>query len=140
VVKPPPLVLLAYRFLGWRVGPTYADWVHDDITSRGWIIRQGAPALSAALLAGGLITAAFGGDAEKLTRLVVLLALGGLALRKPLRDRALLTQGLNADGGVLPAATWYADDGQRLRRNLMSVTATVLLVVGGFTILAYRTR
>ena len=140
MVKPPPLLLLAYRFLGWRVGPTYADWVHDDITRRGWIVRQGTPALAASLLIGGALTAALGGDSDKLTRIIVLLAVGGLALRKSLRDRALLTQGLNADGGVLASATWYDDDQKRLRRNLISATGTVLLVVGGFTILAYRTR
>jgi hypothetical protein len=133
-------VLLAYRFLGWRVGPVYADWVHDDITRRGWILRQGAPVLSAALLAGAAVTALVGGDGGKLGRLVLLLAFGGLAMRRPLRDRALLTQGLNEDGGVLPSATWFADDGLRRRRNLVSLTATVLLIVAGFTVLAYRTR
>ena len=40
--KPPPLVVLAYRFLGWRVGPAHREWVHDDITRRGWLVRQGA--------------------------------------------------------------------------------------------------
>lgn len=140
MLKPPPLVLLAYRFLGWRVGPTYADWVLDDITRRGWIVRQGTPALSAVLIAGGVITSAVGGDSSKLLRLIVLLGVGGLALRRTLRNRALLTQGLNEDGGVLPSATWYDDDKKRVRRNLLSATGTLLLVLGGMTVLAYGSR
>jgi hypothetical protein len=140
VLKPPPHVLLAYRFLGWRVGPSYADWVHDDITRRGWLLRQGTPALAAVLLVGGGVNAALDADPSRLLRVLVILAVAGLALRRTLRQRALMQQGLNEDGGVLPEAKWYLDDRRRVQRNLLSAFGTVVLVVGGLTVLAYRSR
>ncbi len=131
--------MLAYRFFGWRVGPSYRDWVLDDIVRPGWLVRQGTPALSALLLLGAAITAAFDGDSGRLLTVVVVLALAGLALRTSLRERALRQQGIDAGGGVLPmAAPWYDDPQARLRRNVLATVATVVLVVAGLTILALR--
>ena len=140
MLRPPPLVLLAYRFLGWRVGPAYRDWVVDDIVRRGWLVRQGAPALAVVMALGGLLTAAVGGSSEKLTALVVVLAGVGAFLRSTLQARALRQQGLDAAGNRLPEATWYDDDETRRRRNLASATGTVVLVVGGLLLLAMRSR
>lgn len=138
--QPPALVLLGYRFLGWRVGPAYREWVLDDIVRRGWLVRQGAPALAVVLMVGGLLTAAVGGSAERLTALVVVLAGVGAFLRHTLRDRALRQQGLDASGHRLPEATWYDDDAARRRRNIASAVGTVVLVVGGLLVLALRSR
>ena len=137
---PPPGVLLAYRFFGWRVGPAHADWVLDDLTRRGWLIRQGAPALAGVLLTGAGIIAIIGGDAGRLTTLVFVLAGAGAFLRTSLKERALRQQGIDLAGRQLEGAGWYADDRARRRRNVTGTVATVLLVVGGLTILARRTR
>jgi hypothetical protein len=137
-VKPPPLVVLAYRFLGWRVGPDHREWVHDDITRRGWVLRQGAPVLAAVLLLGGLITAALDASTDRVLSLVVVLAGVGLFLRRSLQERALRQQGLDAAGN--PAADWYDDDRARLQRNALSAVSTVVLVVGGLVLLALRSR
>jgi hypothetical protein len=138
VQKPPPLVLLSYRLLGWRVGPAYREWVHDDITRRGWVVRQGLPVLAAVLAVGGLVTAAVGGSGNRLLALVVVLAGGGLALRTSLQERALRQQGLDAGGR--PTASWYDDDTARARRNALGAVSTVVLVGAALTILALRSR
>ena len=131
-------MLLAYRFVGWRVGPTHRAWVHDDITRRGWLVRQGAPAVSAVLLVGALVFALLDGDGARLLSLVFVLAAGGAFLRTSLRERALRQQGIDAAGE--PAAAWYDDDAARLRRNVLSAASTVVLVVGGLVLLAVRSR
>ena len=134
--KPPPLVVLAYRFLGWRVGPRYVDWVLDDITRRGWVLRQGAPVLAVVLMIGGVTTSLFDGNPDKLFSVIVVVTLAAAFLRKSLQQRALLQQGINDEGTRLPQATWYDDDEKRVRRNALSALGTVLLVVGGLTLLA----
>ena len=138
---PPPVVLLAYRFVGWRLGPDHRDWVLQDITRSGWLVRQGAPALSVILLVGALATASVGGDTGRLLSLVAVLAGAGAFLRKSLRDRALRQQGIDTAGAVLPMATsWYADSAARRRRNLVSAVGTVVTTVGALVLLAYRSR
>ena len=138
--KPPPLVLLAYRFLGWRVGLAHGDWVVDDIVRRGWLLRQGAPVLALTLLLGGAVFGALDGDGGRLLALVFVLAAGGAFLRGQLRDRALRQQGFDAAGHPLPEATWLHDDSARLRRNVLGAVSTVVLVVAGLVVLALRTR
>jgi hypothetical protein len=132
------VTLLAYRFLGWRVGPDHREWVHDDITRRGWVLRQGAPVLAVVLLLGGLITAALDASSDRIVSLVVVLAGVGLFLRRTLQERALRQQGLDASGN--PVADWYGDDRARLQRNVLSAVSTTTLVVGGLVILALRSR
>jgi len=131
-------VLLAYRFFGWRVGPAYRDWVLDDIVRRGWLVRQGAPALSAVLLVGAGLMALLDGEPGRLVKLVLVLAALGVVLRGSLRDRALRQQGIDASGNPLPTAPWYDDELARRRRNLTATVGTVVLVVAGLTILAAR--
>lgn len=141
-MPPPPVaVLLAYRFVGWRVGPDHRDWVLRDITGRGWLVRQGAPALSVLLIVGALATAAVGGDTGRLLALIAVLTGAGAFLRNSLRDRALRQQGLDASGTVLPmAVSWYADEAARRRRNLVSAVGTTVVTVGALFVLAYRSR
>ena len=139
VQKPPPLVVVAYRLLGWRVGPAHREWVHDDITRDGWLLRQGAPALSALLALGWTATAIVGGQPARITTLVIVLAGAGLFLRQSMRERALRQQGVDAAGNPT-TASWYADESARLRRNLLGATSTVVLVGVSLTILALRSR
>jgi hypothetical protein len=41
-VSAPPLpTLLAYRLLGWRLGPEHQAWTHADITGRWYLVKQG---------------------------------------------------------------------------------------------------
>ena len=136
--RPPPAALLAYRFLGWRLGPDHREWVHDDLTRPGWVVRQGAPAVSALLLVGAVLTGLLDGDPGRLMTIVVLLVVGGLVVRRSLRDRAERQQGLDGDGHPLPEASWYADPAARRRRNAMSAVATVVLVVAGLALIAGR--
>lgn len=131
-------MLLAYRFFGWRVGPAYRDWVLDDITRPGWLLRQGAPALSSLLLVGAVLTAALDGDAGRLLTVVVVLGLVGATLRTSLRDKALRQQGIDAEGARLPMAGWYDDPQALRRRNLFATVGTVVLVLAGLTVLALR--
>jgi hypothetical protein len=138
VPKPPPLVLLAYRFLGWRVGPAHREWVRDDITRSGWLVRQGTPVVAVLVALGGGITAAVDGKADKLLALLVVVTGVGLFLRTSLKERALRQQGIDAAGN--PTADWYDDDAARARRNLVSAVATVVLTVAGLWILAVRSR
>lgn len=128
--------MLAYRLLGWRLGPAYREWVHEDLTRRGWLVRQGAPVLLALLLVGVVVDAAVGSRGERLVPLLVVLAGAGLFLRSSLRERALRQQGIDAAGN--PTAPWYDDEGARRQRNVIGSLTTVLLVVGGLTILATR--
>ncbi len=138
MLRPPPGLLLAYRFFGWRLGPTYRDWVLSDIVRKGWALRQGSPALAAVLLLGAPLFAAFDGDPSRLYALVFVAAGAALFLRSSLRDRALRQQGIDVSGERLPTAGWYADDQARGRRNLLSSVSTVVLVVAGLILLAVR--
>ena len=140
MLRPPAGVLLAYRFLGWRVGPAHGEWVVDDITRPGWLVRQGAPVIATTLLLGGVVFGALDGDTGRLLALVFVLGAGGAFLRGQLRDRALRQQGFDASGEPLPEAAWLHDDAARRRRNVISAVTTVVLVVGGLVLLALRTR
>ena len=138
--KPSAGILLAYRFLGWRVGPAHGDWVVDDITRPGWLVRQGAPVIATTLLLGGAVFGVLGGDSGRLLALVFVLAAGGAFLREQLRERALRQQGYDASGSPLPDAAWLHDDAARRRRNVVSAVSTLVLVVGGLVLLAVRTN
>ena len=140
MLRPPPGLLLAYRFLGWRLGPAYRDWVLDDILRGGWLIRQGAPALASVLLGGGLLFAALDGDPSKLYALIFIAAAGALFLRQSLRERALRQQGIDVSGVPLPDAPWYGDDEARRRKNLLGAVGTIVLSVGGLVFLALRSQ
>lgn len=130
--------MLAYRLLGWRVGPAYREWVHDDITRRGWLLRQGLPVITALLAVGSVLTAAVGGDGGRLLALLVVLSGAGAFLRHSLQQRALRQQGLDAAGN--PAYPWYDDPAALRRRNVLSAVSTVVLVVAGLLLLALRSR
>ena len=136
MTRPPLSLVLAYRLLGWRLGPAYREWVHDDLTRRGWLVRQGAPVLLALLLLGVLVDAVVGSTGDRLVPLLVVLAGVGLFLRASLNERALRQQGIDAAGN--PAAPWYADDRARRQRNVVGAVSTVVLTVAGLTILALR--
>lgn len=136
--RPPFGALLAYRLLGWRLGPAHAAWVTDDVTRKGWVLRQGLPTLVVVLSLGTAVFAATGADLSRLYTLVFVLAAGSLFLRGTMRDRALRLQGLDATGSVLPDATWYADDRRRRTRNLLGAVSTSGLVIGALLILALR--
>ncbi|MCW2499197.1 MAG: hypothetical protein JWN87_873 [Frankiales bacterium] len=140
MTPPPPLALLAYRFVGWRLGPDHAHWVRDDVARRGWLVRQGVPVLAAVLAVGGGLTAAVGGDQGRIVQVVAIVAAISLFFRSSLRERALRQQGIDAAGTPLAEATWYADDAARRRRNLLATTSTVVMVVGGLAFLAVRSR
>jgi hypothetical protein len=137
VDKPPPLVLLAYRFFGWRLGPDHAEWVHDDITRGGWLMRQGTPALSAVLLLGALVTSLSDGDGSQVWGALLVLGIAALFFRTSLRQRALNQQGIDASGQPL-GLKWYSDSGLRVQRNVLSAIGTTVLVVGALVILAGR--
>jgi hypothetical protein len=131
-------LLLAYRLLGWRLGPSYREWVHSDITRRGWLLRQGAPVILALMVVGSLLTAAVGGDGGRLLALLVVMSGVGAFLRHSLQERALRQQGLDAGGN--PTHDWYDDPAALARRNWVGAASTVLLVVAGLLILALRSR
>jgi hypothetical protein len=132
------LLVLAYRLLGWRLGPAYREWVHDDLTRPGWLVRQGVPVIAVILALGGTITAIVHGTSDRLLSLLVVLTGVGLFLRRSLLERALRQQGIDAAGNA--SAPWYADDRARGRRNLIGAVSTVVLTVAGLTILALRSR
>lgn len=131
-------LLLAYRLLGWRLGPSYREWVHADITGRGWLVRQGLPVLLAVLVLGSLLTAAVDGDAGRLVALVVVLGGVGAFMRHALQERALRQQGLDAGGN--PTAEWYDDPAALRRKNLLGAASTTVLVVAGLLLIALRSR
>ena len=128
--------MLAYRLLGWRLGPAYREWVHDDLTRRGWLVRQGAPVLLALLVVGSVIDIAVGSTGDRLVPLLVVLTGVGLFLRTSIHERALRQQGIDAAGN--PVAPWYDDERARRQRNLVGGLSTVVLVLAGLTILATR--
>lgn len=132
------MLILAYRFLGWRLGPAYRDWVLDDVIRKGWLVRQGAPALASVLILGGVLFAALDADPSKLYALIFIAAAGALFLRQSLRDRALRQQGIDATGA--PQAPWYDDDAARVRKNVLGAVGTVVLSVGGLVFLALRSQ
>jgi hypothetical protein len=136
VTRPPLLLVLAYRLLGWRLGPAYREWVHDDLTRRGWLLRAGAPVIASLLVVGAVVDTVVDSRGDRLVPLLVVLTGAGLFLRTSLRERALRQQGIDAAGN--PTAPWYDDDRARGQRNALGAVSTVVLVVAGLTILASR--
>ena len=136
--SPGLLLVLAYRLLGWRLGPAHAGWVRDDLTRPGWLLRQGAPVTAVLLVLAALVGSAVGAGGSRLLTLIVVLLAGGLFLRTSLRERAFRQQGLDLDGGA--PAEWLTDEAARRRRNLVSAISTPALVVAGMLIVAYRSR
>lgn len=134
-MTPPPLPLLvAYRLFGWRLGPAYKDWTYDDITGRGYVVRQ---ALPVGLAIGALLAVLFGltgsSPARAVAPMLAVLVLAFL-LRRTLAERALRQQGLAPNGDV--EAAWFTDDRARHRRNLVGTATTAVLVLAGLTLLA----
>jgi hypothetical protein len=138
VQKPPPHLLLAYRLLGWRVGPAHREWVHDDLTRRGWLVRLAAPVVVALVAVGAAFVAAVGGRANSMLALLAVVAGVALFLRTSLQRLALGRQGIDAAGN--PTATWYDDAAALRRRNLLGAVATVVLALGALLLLALRSR
>ncbi len=134
---PPPLLLAAYRLLGWRLGPAHQAWVFDDITRRGYPVRQGLPVL---LVVGPLLAVALlvGGADPRQLIIPVIGVLGLLlVLRRSVVERALRQQGLTVDGRVDPAAQqWFADDEARERRSRNGAITTVGMVLIALVLLA----
>ena len=129
-------LLLAYRLLGWRLGPDHQEWTYRDITGRWYLLKQGVPLLAAV---GGLLAVVFAATGSSPQRVVtpVLAVLVLLVfLRRVVIERALRQQGLTFDGEVDPAAKgWFADDEQRRKRSVAGAVTTVLLIVGGLVII-----
>ena len=127
---------MAYRLFGWRLGPTYKDWTYDDITASGYVVRQALPVGLALGIVLAVVFALTGSSpARAIAPLVGVLFLA-FFLRKTLADRALRQQGFAPNGDV--EATWFDDDGERRRRNLIGTATTAVLVVAGLTFLAVR--
>src|SRR3954454_1982297 len=136
MTSPPLPLLVAYRLFGWRLGPAYQNWTYDDITSRGYTVRQSLPmGLGLGVLLALVFMLTGSSPARAIVPLVGVLFLA-FVLRKTLAERALRQQGLGADGEI--EAGWFDDDRERRRRNLEGAATTALLVVGGLTFLALR--
>jgi hypothetical protein len=136
VTRPPLVLLAAYRLFAWRLGPAYQKWTYDDITRRGYTLRQAVPV---GLVVGGLLAAVFGAtgsDPRRAIAPIVGVLVLAFFLRKALRERALRQQGLSPTGDA--EATWFADDAARHRRNLGGAALTTTLVVAGIVLLAVR--
>jgi hypothetical protein len=136
VDRPPLPLLVAYRLFGWRLGERYRAWTYDDITRRGYTLRQAVPL---GLVLGAVLAAVFaatGSDPRRAIAPVVGALVLAFFLRKALRERALQQQGLSATGE--PTAAWYADDAERQRRNLNGAVLMGTLVVAGVLLIALR--
>ncbi|MCU1592038.1 MAG: hypothetical protein JWP11_3294 [Frankiales bacterium] len=133
----PPLVLLvAYRLFGWRLGPAYQAWTYDDITRRGYTLRQAVPV---GLVVGGLLAAVFAirdADPRRAIAPVVGVVVLAYFLRRALRERALRQQGLSPDGEA--DANWFGDEAGRRSRNISGSILTTALVLAGVVLLAIR--
>jgi uncharacterized protein YacL len=130
-------LLVAYRLFAWRLGPTYQAWTYDDITRRGYTLRQ---ALPVGLVIGAMLASVFaatGSDPRRALAPVVGVIVLAFFLRKALRERALRQQGLTATGEA--DAAWFNDDEERNRRNVNGSILTTALVVAGVILLAVRT-
>lgn len=136
--RPPAALLLAYRLLGWRLGPSYRDWVRDDLTRRGWLVRAGLPVLVVVYAVGAALDLALGGDPARLLALLAVLAGGAAFMRHALQERALRQQGLRPDGTA--EASWYDDPRARRAVNLRGAVATAVLVGVALVLLALRSR
>ena len=132
---PPLPTLLAYRLLGWRLGPDHQAWTYRDITGRWYLAKQGVPLLAAV---GGLLAVVFaatGSDPQRVVTPVLAVLVLLVFLRKVVVERALRQQGLDLNGDVDPAAaSWFADAEQRRKRSVAGAVTTVLLVVVGLVV------
>jgi hypothetical protein len=129
-------LLLAYRLLGWRLGPEHRAWTHRDITGRGYLLRQALPLLVAVGGALALVLGLDGADPRRVLPPVLGVLLLLALLRRSVVERALRQQGLAADGQVDPrAAGWFDDPHERRRRSVASAATTVVLVLGGLLVL-----
>jgi hypothetical protein len=129
-------LLVAYRLFAWRLGPAYQKWTYDDITRRGYTLRQAVPV---GLVVGGLLAAVFaatGSDPRRAIAPIVGVLVLAFFLRKALRERALRQQGLSPTGDA--EATWFADDAERNKRNVNGAVLTTALVVAGVVLLSVR--
>jgi len=129
-------LLIAYRLFAWRLGPLHREWTYDDITRRGYTLRQAVPV---GLVVGALLAAVFAATGSNPLRAVPpILGVIVLAffLRKALRERALRQQGLSPTGEA--EAAWFGDDAARAKRNLSGAILTTVLVVAGVLLLALR--
>ncbi len=130
---------LAYRVLGWRLGPEREQWVRADLASPGWVARQLAAVLVAFLPPALAFLLFAGGDPFRLLFPLVLALLISLFRRQSLRERALRLQGLSPDG-VLPGVAWWSQPRVRLRYNVIGATGTVLGVLGALLLLTLSSR
>ena len=126
---PPLPELLAYRLVGWRLGPAHREWVFADVRSRAWPLRQSVVVAPAVCLPLAIVFAATGASPTRLAFPLLGVMVLFFFLRRALADRALRQQGLTGSGEVDPAAAaWYDDDDARHRRNLGAAVTTVGLV------------
>jgi hypothetical protein len=136
VTRPPLVLLVAYRFFGWRLGPTYQAWTYDDITRRGYTFRQ---ALPVGLVVGAFLATVFdltGSDPRRAIAPIIGVLVLAFFLRKALRERALRQQGLAPNGEA--EASWFNDEAERNKRNINGAVLTTALVVAGVVLLAVR--
>jgi hypothetical protein len=136
VTRPPLLLLVAYRLFAWRLGPAYREWTYDDITRRGYTLRQAVPVAAAV---GGLLAAVFaaaGSDPRRAIPPIIGVVVLAFFLRRALRERALRQQGLAPDGEA--DAAWFHNEGERNKRNINGSVLTAALVVAGVVLLAVR--
>jgi hypothetical protein len=136
VNRPPLPLLVAYRLFAWRLGPAYQQWTYDDITRRGYTLRQAVPV---GVVVGALLAAVFaatGSDPRRAIPPIAGVLVLAFFLRKALRERALRQQGLSPEGEA--DADWFANDEERNRRNLNGSVLTAALVVAGVVLLAVR--
>ena len=134
--RPPLPLLVAYRLFAWRLGPAYQQWTYDDITRRGYTLRQAVPV---GLVVGAVFAVIFeltGGDPRRAVVPIVAMLVLSLFWRKTLRERALRQQGLSSTGEA--EAPWFGDDSARRRRNVNSAVLTTVLVVAGAVLLGVR--
>jgi hypothetical protein len=136
VTPPPPLEVLLYRLVGWRLGPEHREWVFSDLTRRRWVWRQArvvVPVFAGALT---VVFTATGSSPARLAFPVLAICVLFVALRNPLMLRALKQQGLTLDGEPDPKATWYADDEARHRQNVSGAVTIGLVFVAAVVYLA----
>lgn len=129
-------LLLAYRLLGWRLGPEHRTWTYRDITGRWYLARQGLPLL---VVVGGALAVVFaltGSSPQRVLTPVLAVLVLLVFLKSMVVQRALHQQGLTLDGDVAPEAeAWFDDPEQRRRRSVAGAVMTVVLVLGGLLVI-----
>lgn len=129
-------LLVAYRLLGWRLGPEHRTWTFRDITGRWYLLRQGLPLLAVVGGALALVFTLTGSDPQRVVAPVLAVTVLLVFLRSTVVQRALNLQGLTLDGEVDPAAQpWFDDPELRRRRSMTGAVTTVLLVMVGLLVL-----